>query len=105
MAEESNAMYYSVDNLNTLSEDLNKEAQNFANVIEAMYTEIAGMETNNYWKGATYTQFKSMCDTFRSTKINAIITKLEGWSKGFADIAVSASETTTKNKEVFDNIL
>ena len=105
MAEEntSNAMYYSVDKLRALSEELIAEAGNFSKVIEAMYNDIYGMETNNYWKGATYDQFKTMCDDFKNKEINTIITKLKSWGKGFDDIATSASETTANNVKIFED--
>ncbi len=105
MAEESNAMFYNVNNLKALAEELENLATNFSSTIDTMYEDIYGMETNNYWTGATYDQFKNMCDTFKTTKIKTIITKLHNWSKGFASIAEDADTNTTTNKALFDEVL
>ena len=100
--ESSQTMFYNVGELEVLSNDLTAKAGTFKGMIDEMYALIAELESAGMWKGQTFNQFNTMCSNFKTQKIEPIIKSLEGWGKGFSDIASDASDNTTSNVALFD---
>ena len=100
--ENSQAMFYNVGELEGLSTDLTAKAASFKGLIDEMYALISELDTGGMWKGESFNQFNTMCTNFKTEKIEPIVKSLEGWGKGFSDIATDASNNTTANVALFD---
>ena len=57
------------------------------------------------WSGKSYDAFLNMCNTFRTGKINPIISKIKGWSSGVNTISENASANTAANEKQFEEVI
>ncbi len=100
---ESDILVYNSIKIEDLAVEINGLLNKFNGEVDEMFNVIDHKMNQPYhWSGSVFEAFKSKCDNFRKTDIEAMISNLQSYIDHFHMTSEEADATTKKNTSIVE---
>ncbi len=94
-------VFYDWGKIRSAASDLSGVLKTFKENVETIYGDVKALNAN--WSGPSYDAFKANCETYKTSKIDPLIAKIEEWVNKMEELAAQAETTSQKNTGLFEN--
>ncbi len=93
-------VFYDWGKIRTAASDLSGVLDTFKENIETIYGDVKAL--NSFWSGPSYDAFKANCESYKTSTIEPLITKINDWVNKMEELAAQAESTSQKNTGLFE---